>query len=102
MLLLYWDHRSIKKYCLCVASMGYLEQFPCAGLLVTLLDLIRWWYLWLLRCICLPMSDATQKFSVDKAILAQCVLPITVGQWQRSGSGTENSITMRWCPVWLT
>lgn len=28
MLLLYWDHRSIKKYCLCVASMECLELVP--------------------------------------------------------------------------
>lgn len=42
-------------------------------------------------------SGATQKFSanVDKAILTQCVLPFRLGQFERSSSGAENSLTLQ-------
>ena len=42
-------------------------------------------------------SGATQRFScaVDRAVLVQCVLPFTQGQFERSSSRAENSLTLQ-------
>lgn len=81
--------------------MECLEQFPCIELIVTMLDLIRWiWYLWLLRCICLTLQSClvlrgNVSADVDKAVLAHCVLPFTLGQFERRSSGAETSLDCR-------
>lgn len=45
----------------------------------------------------LVTADATQEFSADinKATSAHFVLPLSGGQWDRTCSGTENSITLQ-------